>query len=398
MTDLPSASPAETPVTFDLRRAGTSWQRIKEGIIEGILFVAGISSILITIGIVLVLLSETIPFFTVPEIKTVYTPTVDGAETLTISRIIAPSGTYVDKGAPVVEFTSPQGPAVLNATTSGTVLKILGDVGTIVEMNKHLVDISHRVSLLDFFGDTLWAPVFDDPRYGIWSLISGTLTTTLVALFVAIPVGTTIAIWLSEYCYPNIREILKPALELLAAVPTVVYGYFALLIVSPVMQWVLGLFGITMGGFNMLSAGLVMGIMIIPYVASLSEDAMRAVPLQMREGSYAMGATRVQTALRVLVPASLSGITSAYILAIARAVGETMIVALAAGQRPNFTMNPTQEAATISAAIVQATLGDLPHESTAYRAIFAAGLMLMLITLFFNIAGYLIRKRYREAY
>lgn len=398
MTDLPSASPAETPVTFDFRRTGTSWQRIKEGIIQGILFVAGISSVLITIGIVLVLLFETIPFFTVPETRTIYTPTVEGAQTLTISRIIAPVGTYVDKGAPVVEFTSSQGPAVLNATASGTVLKILGEVGSVVEMNKHLVDIAHRVSLWDFFGDTLWAPVFDDPRYGIWSLISGTVTTTLVALLVAIPVGTIIAIWLSEYCYPNVREVLKPSLELLAAVPTVVYGYFALLIVSPVMQWVLGMFGITMGGFNMLSAGLVMGIMIIPYVASLSEDAMRAVPLQMREGSYAMGATRVQTALRVLVPASLSGITSAYILGIARAVGETMIVALAAGQRPNFTLNPTQEAATISAAIVQATLGDLPHDSTAYRAIFAAGLMLMLITLFFNIAGYLIRKRYREAY
>lgn len=398
MTDSPSITPPLDATPFDLRRSGTSWQRVKEGTIEGILFVAGISSVIITIGIVLVLLSETIPFFTVAEGKTIYVPTVDGAETLVISRVIAPVGSYVDKGAPIVAFNGPSGEVLLNATASGTILEIAGSVGEAVQTNHHLVDLSHRVALGDFFGDTLWAPIFDDPRYGIWSLISGTLTTTLVALLVAIPVGTTIAIWLSEYCYANVRELLKPSLELLAAVPTVVYGYFALLLVSPLMQYLLGLVGIQMGGFNMLSAGLVMGIMIIPYVASLSEDAMRAVPQQMREGSYAMGATRVQTALRVLLPASLSGITSAYILAIARAIGETMIVALAAGQMPNFTMNPTQEAATISTAIVQATMGDLPHDSTAYRAIFAAGLILMLMTLFFNVAGYLIRRRYREAY
>ncbi len=376
-------------------------QRIKEGVIEGILFVSGISSILITIGIVLVLLSETIPFFTTSEAKTIYTPSVQGVESMTISKILVGKGGYVNKGDPIVEFASVAGTAgapVLLATASGTVLEILGEVGSVVDTNSHLVDISHRVTFTDFFGDTLWAPIFDDPRYGIWSLVAGTMVTTVVALFLAIPVGTIIAIWLSEYCYPSAREILKPALELLSAVPTVVYGYFALLFVSPLMQYLLGLVGIQMGGFNMLSAGMVMGIMIIPYVASLSEDAMRAVPMQMREGSYAMGATRVQTALRVLVPASLSGITSAYILAIARAVGETMIVALAAGQMPNFTLDPTQEAATISAAIVQATMGDLPHDSTAYRAIFAAGLMLMGMTLFFNIAGFLIRKRYREAY
>jgi len=376
-------------------------QRIKEGVIEGILFVSGISSILITIGIVLVLLSETIPFFTTSEAKTIYTPSVQGVESMTISKILVGKGGYVNKGDPIVEFATTAGTAgapVLLATASGTVLEILGEVGSVVDTNSHLVDISHRVTFTDFFGDTLWAPIFDDPRYGIWSLVAGTMVTTVVALFLAIPVGTIIAIWLSEYCYPSAREILKPALELLSAVPTVVYGYFALLFVSPLMQYLLGLVGIQMGGFNMLSAGMVMGIMIIPYVASLSEDAMRAVPMQMREGSYAMGATRVQTALRVLVPASLSGITSAYILAIARAVGETMIVALAAGQMPNFTLDPTQEAATISAAIVQATMGDLPHDSTAYRAIFAAGLMLMGMTLFFNIAGFLIRKRYREAY
>lgn len=290
-----------------------------EWVIESILFLAGASSIMITLGIVFVLLYECVPFF-------------------------------------------------------------------------------REVSPAKFFGDTLWAPVFDDPRFGIWSLVAGTATTTFVALLVAIPVGTISAIWLSEYCKPGFREVIKPLLELLSAVPTVVYGYFALLFVTPILQTIFRWVGLDLPGFNMLSAGIVMGIMIIPYVASLSEDAMRAVPMHLREGSYAMGATRFQTAVRVQIPAALSGLTAAYILGISRAVGETMIVAIAAGLRSQFTFNPTNEAATISAAIVQATLGDLPHDSTPYRGIFAAGFVLMLMTLIFNIAGWFLRKRYREAY
>ena len=250
------------------------------------------------------------------------------------------------------------------------------------------------VSIGDFLTDTMWTPLFADARYGILPLVSGTLTTTMVALLVAIPVGTTIAIYLSEFAPHRLRETVKPILELLGAVPTVVYGYFALLMVTPLLQKLIP----GLPGFNMLSAGLVIGLMIVPYVATVSEDAMRAVPRYMREGSYAMGATRLQTALRVVVPGALSGIAAAYILGISRAVGETMVVAIAAGMQPQLTFNPTEPAATITAYIVQVSLGDLPHGSIGYQSIFAAGLVLMLITLVFNVIGFFLTRRFREAY
>jgi phosphate transport system permease protein len=251
-----------------------------------------------------------------------------------------------------------------------------------------------NVSLVDFLTDTQWTVLFENPHYGIMPLVTGTLVTSGIALLVALPLGTTIAIYLSEYANATVREILKPILELLSAVPTVVFGYFALLFVTPILQNLLP----DLPGFNMLSAGIVIGIMIIPYVSSLSEDAMKAVPVHIREGSYAMGATRLQTALRVLVPAAFSGIASAYVLGFSRAVGETMVVAVAAGTQPNLTLNPMEGAATITAYIVQVSLGDLPHGSIAYQSIFAAGLTLMLMTLIFNIGGYLLRKRFREIY
>lgn len=251
-----------------------------------------------------------------------------------------------------------------------------------------------HVPLWDFLTDRQWTPLFDDAHFGIMSLLSGTLTTTLVALLVAIPLGTVLAIYLSEFAPFRVREIAKPFLELLGGIPTIIYGYFALLFVTPLLQVVFP----GLPGFNMLSAGLVMGIMIVPYISSLSEDAMRAVPMHMREGSYAMGATRLQTALFVVTPAALSGLASSYILGISRAVGETMVVAIAAGMQPNLTFNPAEPAATITAYIVQVALGDLPHGSLGYQTIFAAGLTLMLITLVFNIMGHILRKRFREAY
>ena len=250
------------------------------------------------------------------------------------------------------------------------------------------------VSITEFLTDTQWTVLFADPHYGIMPLVTGTLVTSVVALLVSLPLGTIIAVYLSEYANTRTREILKPVLELLSAVPTVVFGYFALLFLTPLLQrWLPSL-----PGFNMLSAGIVIGIMIIPYVSSLSEDALRAVPIHIREGSYAMGATRLQTALRVLFPAAFSGIASAYVLGFSRAVGETMIVAVAAGTQPNLTLNPMEGAATITAYIVQVSLGDLPHGSIAYQSIFAAGLTLMLMTLVFNIGGYLLRKKFREIY
>jgi len=251
-----------------------------------------------------------------------------------------------------------------------------------------------HVTIREFLTDPMWTPLFDDAHYGIMPLVSGTLTVTFVALLVAIPLGTIIAIYLSEFATNRVRETVKPILELLGAVPTVVYGYFALLMVTPFLQK----FMPNLPGFNMLSAGLVIGLMIVPYVASVSEDAMRAVPRYMREGSYAMGATRLQTALRVVVPGALSGIAAAYILGISRAIGETMVVAIAAGMQPTLTFNPTEPAATITAYIVQVSLGDLPHDSIGYQSIFAAGLVLMLMTLVFNVIGFLLTRKFREAY
>jgi phosphate transport system permease protein len=251
-----------------------------------------------------------------------------------------------------------------------------------------------HVSVKDFLTDTMWTPLFADARYGILPLVSGTLTVTGVAVLVAIPVGTIVAIYLSEFAPHHLRETVKPVLELLGAVPTVVYGYFALLMVTPLLQKVWP----ELPGFNMLSAGLVIGLMIVPYVASVSEDAMRAVPKYMREGSYAMGATKMQTALRVVVPGAFSGLAAAYILGISRAVGETMVVAIAAGMMANLTFNPTEPAATITAYIVQVSLGDLPHDSIGYQSIFAAGLVLMLMTLVLNVIGFFLTRRFREAY
>jgi phosphate transport system permease protein len=251
-----------------------------------------------------------------------------------------------------------------------------------------------HVTIREFLTDTNWTPLFADAHYGIMPLVAGTLTVTGVALAVAIPLGTIIAIYLSEFAPHQLRETVKPILELLGAVPTVVYGYFALLIVTPLLQKVFP----ELPGFNMLSPGLVIGIMIVPYVASVGEDAMRAVPRYMREGSYAMGATRMQTALRVVVPGAFSGLAAAYILGISRAVGETMVVAIAAGMQPNLTFDPTEPAETITAFIVQVSLGDLPHGSIGYQSIFAAGLVLMLMTLVFNVIGFFLTRRFREAY
>lgn len=260
-------------------------------------------------------------------------------------------------------------------------------------VSESIVFFEH-VSLREFLTDTQWTPLFDDAHYGILPLISGTVVSSAVALMVALPLGTIIAIYLSEFAPFTVREIAKPFLELLGGIPTVVYGYFALLFVTPLLQY----FFPSLPGFSLLSAGLVMGIMIIPYVSSMTEDAMRSVPMHLREGSYATGATRFQTAIKVVVPASLSGIAAAYILGISRAVGETMVVAIAAGMQPNLTWNPAEPAATITTYIVQVSLGDLPHGSIGYQTIFAAGLTLLLITLLFNILGHLLRKYYREVY
>ncbi len=251
------------------------------------------------------------------------------------------------------------------------------------------------VSVWDFFTGTVWTPLFENPSYGILPLISGTLTITAVAMLVAVPMGTVIAIYLSEFAPHKLREIIKPALELIQAVPTIVFGYFALLFVTPMLQATI-LPGLP--GFNMLVPGIVIGVATIPTIASLSEDAMRAVPMAMREGAYAMGANKMQTALTVVMPAAVSGVVAAFVLATARAIGETMIVAIAAGQNANFTFNPMEAAATLTAYIAQVSMGDLEHGSVGYRSIFAAGLVLLIMTLVLNLTGHFLRRRYRRAY
>lgn len=273
-------------------------------------------------------------------------------------------------------------------------VSVMTTLGIVYVLVSESIVFFQRVPLSDFLFDTQWTPLFDDAHYGIMVLLSGTITSSAVALLVAIPLGTIIAIYLSEFAPFTVREVAKPFLELLGGVPTIIYGYFALVVVTPLLQMIYP----DLPGFNLLAAGIVMGIMIIPYVASLSEDAMRAVPMSLREGSYAMGATRLQTALRVVMPAATSGIASAYILGISRAVGETMILAVAAGMQPNLTFNPTEPGATVTSFIVQVALGDLPHGSIGYQTIFAAGLMLMLMTLVFNLLGYYMRKKFREVY
>ena len=266
--------------------------------------------------------------------------------------------------------------------------------GIVVTLVSESSSFFAQVSLRAFLTDTLWTPLFASPHFGIMPLVTGTVVTTIVALAVALPIGTIVAIYLSEFAPPVVREIIKPTLELLSAVPTVVYGYFALQFMAPLLQKIIP----GLPTFNMLSAGVVMGIMIIPYVSSLSEDAMRAVPMSLREGAYALGANRIITAVKVVYPGALSGIVASYILAISRAIGETMIVAIAAGMQPNLTLDPREPAATITAFIVQVSLGDLPHGSIGYQSIFAAGVTLFVMTLAFNILGYILRKRFREVY
>ena len=267
-------------------------------------------------------------------------------------------------------------------------------VGIILVLSIEAINFFSEVSIFNFLTDTQWTPLFTDKHYGILPLLSGTLLTSLIAIIVALPIGLTISIYLSEYAPNSFRKTMKPLLELLAAVPTVVYGFFALIVVTPYLQKIYP----DLSGFNSLSAGIVMGIMIIPFISSISEDALQAVPKALREASFGMGATRLQTAFKVVVPAASSGIIVSIILAISRAIGETMIVAIAAGQQPRLTFDPTVPVETITAYIVQVSLGDVQHGSLEYRTIFAAGITLFVFTFLLNTLSYRIRKKYQEKY
>ncbi|MGK7874053.1 MAG: phosphate ABC transporter permease subunit PstC [Xenococcaceae cyanobacterium] len=270
------------------------------------------------------------------------------------------------------------------ATTIGIVLTLIFET----------FEFFQEVPFWNFLSDAKWTPLFKSAQFGIFVLISATVLTSGIAIIVALPLGLLSAICLSEYASPKVRSVLKPILEILAGVPTVVYGYFALLFVTPLLQK----FVPNLQGFNALSAGIVLGIMITPMVASLSEDAIYAVPRSLRDGAYALGATKREVIISVVLPAALSGIVASVILAISRAIGETMIVTLAAGQNPRLGLNPLVPVMTMTAFIVQVSLGDTPAGSLAYKTIFAVGMTLFLITLVLNIFSFWFVRRFREKY
>jgi phosphate transport system permease protein len=273
-------------------------------------------------------------------------------------------------------------------------VSVLTTFGVIIALFSETVAFFRQVSFADYFGDTRWTPLFSSKRFGIWALISATFLTSAIALLLAVPLGLLSAIYLSEFAPRNARDTVKPMLEILAGVPTVVYGFFALLFVTPLLQRFIP----DLGTFNSLSAGLVMGIMIVPLVSSLSEDALSSVPMSLRQGAFALGATRREVATQVVVPAALSGIVASVVLALSRAVGETMIVAIAAGQSPNFTLDPRVTVETMTAYIVQVSLGDTPTGSLEYQTIFAVGTTLFVMTFAMNLFSHWFVRRFREVY
>jgi len=270
--------------------------------------------------------------------------------------------------------------AVSVAVTAGIILTLLMET----------IGFFRSVSIKEFFADTQWTPLFVNKHYGIWALVSGTVLTSFFAMVTAIPLGLISAIYLSEYSPDRIRKVLKPSLEVLAGIPTVVYGYFALTFVTPLLQkFIPGL-----AGFNAVSPGIVMGIMITPIVASLSEDAIYSVPLSLREGALALGGSKLRSTFRVVLPTAFSGIAASFILGISRAVGETMIVTIAAGQQPRFTLDPRVPIETMTAYIVQVSLGDTPHGTIEYNTIFAVGMLLFMMTLVFNLIAHFMKRRF----
>ncbi len=273
-------------------------------------------------------------------------------------------------------------------------LSIFTTIGIILVLVVESALFFENVSLSQFFFDTEWTPLFMEKHFGIWPLICGTVLTSVIALTLSVPAGLIIAIYLSEFASERSRKIIKPVLEILAGIPTIVYGYFALLFITPLLQ----LFLPALGSFNALSAGLVMGIMILPMVASLSEDAIYTVPQNLREGAYALGASKLQMIFGGVLPAAIGGITAAFILAASRAVGETMIVAIAAGQQPLLHFNPLQPVETMTAYIVQVSLGDTPHGTIEYHTLFAVAMMLFLLTLTLNMASMAVRDRFKRMF
>lgn len=274
------------------------------------------------------------------------------------------------------------------------IITILTTVGIIFSLLKDSVGFFEEVSIFDFLFGKQWTPLFSDPSFGVLPLVAGTLLITIISAFISIPIGLLTAIYLSEYANRRVRQIIKPILEVLAGIPSIVFGYFALTLITPVLKNIIPQTEI----FNALSAGIAVGIMTIPLVSSLSEDALRAVPDSLRQGALALGSTKMEASLRVVVPAAISGISASFVLAISRAIGETMIVTIAAGAKPNLTFNPLQSIQTMTSFIVQASQGDNPHGTVGYYSLFAVGLLLFLITLGLNILSHALVEKYRKEY
>ncbi len=365
-----------------------------ENAIQTFLFLCGMFSILITAGIVYELGKESLLFFTRrqwEQANKTLSADITSASTETLE--LSAGGRDLKPG----QWIRIEQEAMRIIAADGSLYTVRrGELGTAAGTHPagSRVELSVKVMLAQFFGGLEWNPQIG--KFGIWPLVNATLLTSLIAMVVAAPAGLAIAVYLSEYASAKARQILKPTLEILAGVPTVVFGYFALTFMTPLLR---SLFGKeTVGIYNTASAGIVIGILIIPIISSISEDALHAVPRSLREGAYALGATRLETALKVVVPAAFSGIAAAVLLGVSRAVGETMVVAIAAGAGPAFTFNPFRPAETMTGHIVRISGGDLSYNTLDYNSIFAIGLMLFLMTLGINIISRLVVKKFREVY
>lgn len=364
-----------------------------ESIIRYILMFCALVSILTTAGIVYVLGSEAIGFFTRYGFVSTNQELVKPMTATDTDVFLDGTGTPV-RVDQIIEINEEIMQVVkVVSDTQITVKRGVEGTTPIPHPEKATLFIGERVALVEFVTGTKWSPQSAD--FGVLTLVIATFTTSLFAMLIAIPVGLGAAVYLSEYATFRVRTIIKPILEILAAIPTVVYGYFALTFMTPILR---GIFGEAVGAYNQLSAGLVMGLMIIPTISSISEDALSAVPRGLREASYGLGATRQETVFKVLLPAALSGILAAIILGISRAVGETMIVAVASGAGSNYTLNPLAAAETMTGHIARISTGDLSYGSVDYNSLFAIGLTLFILTLFLNIISNGIRRRFREVY
>lgn len=393
MTDEKDATTLRAPNERTTLAALHKRPRIKETLIQAFLFVCGALSILTTIGIVYELGKESALFFTRKQWEQTNKAIAGDmdAEGTTVEVTTSGAAIRVDD---LILLNQEMMRVVSIEGTQLTVERGIDGTERIAHSKGATIQVANQVTLREFFGTTEWNPQIG--RFGIWALVNATMMTSLIALAVALPSGLSVAIYLSEYASDRARATLKPILEILAGVPTVVYGYFALTFMTPLLRLIIGQHIVEI--YNTASAGLVIGILILPIVSSMSEDALSAVPNSLREAAYGLGATKLETALKVVVPAAFSGIAAAFIVAASRAVGETMIVAVAAGAGPNFTFNPFRAAETMTGHIVRISGGDLSYNSLDYNSLFAIGLLLFFMTLGLNIISQKIVERFREAY